>query len=45
MTNISYWGMQTQKMDLIQSPLTTVMEIAVIIASITLVIWLIRHWN
>lgn len=45
MSNISYWGMQTQKMNLMQSPLTTVTEIAVIIACIMLVIWLIRHWN
>lgn len=45
MSNISYWGMQTQKMNLMQSPLTTVTEIAVIITCIILVIWLIKHWN
>lgn len=42
----SIWGVpSTSNYVLTQSPLTTITEIAVVIACITLIIWLIRHWN
>lgn len=38
------FGNTTQKMTILQSPLTTVAEIAVIVTCVMLIIWLIRHW-